>query len=85
MTSNDLGNSLQLFVYNFLLQDEAASVMSFTSSVHSLNNDPNRGDLETKIECVDSMVAMLGRYVSIGASQLFVCNLSAVCLHFLQH
>ena len=34
--------------------------MSFTSSVHSLNNDPNRGDLDSKIECVDSLVAMLG-------------------------
>ena len=49
--------------------------MSFTSSVHSLNNDPNRGDLETKIECVDSMVAMLGRYVYI---------FSAVCLQICQ-
>ena len=35
-------------------------MMSFTSSVHSLNNDPNRGDLDSKIECVDSLVAMLG-------------------------
>ena len=42
-------------------QDEATSVISFTSSVHSLNNEPNRGEIDTKIECVDSLVALLGQ------------------------
>ena len=47
----------------FFSQDESASVISFTSSVHSLNNDTIRHrseDLDTKIECVDSLVSLLG-------------------------
>ena len=47
--------------YYYFFQDEATSVISFTSSVHSLNNDPNRGEIDTKIECVDSLVALLGQ------------------------
>lgn len=40
------------------------SVISFTSSVHSLNNEGSsrgrREDIDMKIECVDSLVALLG-------------------------
>ena len=49
---NDLSN---IFVLFFFQDVEATSVISFTSSVHSLNNDPNRGEIDTKIECVDSL------------------------------
>ena len=55
---NDLSN---IFVLFFFQDVEATSVISFTSSVHSLNNDPNRGEIDTKIECVDSLVALLGQ------------------------
>ena len=39
-------------------------MISFTSSVHSLNNDVaqrhRQEDIDTKIECVDSLVSLLG-------------------------
>lgn len=52
----------------FSFQDDTASVISFTSSVHSLNDAAmvshnqrlRREDIGSKIECVNSLVSLLG-------------------------
>ncbi|TRY69315.1 hypothetical protein TCAL_09734, partial [Tigriopus californicus] len=50
-----------------LLQDDAGSVMSFSSSIHSVqdaamssNHSRRREDIDNKIECVNSLVSLLG-------------------------